>query len=76
MRQVGEFRPSRSLTCPHGARVFASVGGRRDRKWARDGEWPVSEYREWECKSGRKKCSLHCVPAKILMLEVTEGELS
>lgn len=76
MRQVGEFRPSRSLTCPHGARVFASVGGGRDRKWARDGEWPVSEYREWECKSGRKKCSLHCVPAKILMLEVTEGELS
>lgn len=36
----------------------------------------LSQSTERECKSGRKKCSLHCVPAKILMLEVTEGELS
>lgn len=71
MQQVGEFGHSRSLRCPHGVRVFASMGSGRDRKWARHSEWPVSG-----AESGgvnREGRSVLCIlfPVKKLTLEVT-----
>lgn len=74
MGQVGEFGHSRSLTCPHGVRVFASVGSGGDGKWARNSEWPLSGAEGGGVS--REGRSVFCIlfPVMMLMLEVTGEE--
>lgn len=53
------------LVCLHPCIMWKQKVGKK--------ELALSGYREWGCKSGRKKCYLHCVP-KMLMIGGTEEE--